>query len=169
MEWLVKLIFWIVQLVVGLGLAMFTIWIAMRLLNRLTEGIDEEEELKKGNVAVGTLMLGVVIAVALVTSSGIVGLTDAVTSIGTGATAGQWVRAIVFGVVQLGAGILFAVISINLAFNIWDKLTTKIDEKAELKNGNVAVGIVMAGVVVAVALVVQSGVSGLAGAISNIK
>ncbi|MEK7874199.1 MAG: DUF350 domain-containing protein, partial [Chloroflexota bacterium] len=129
--------------------------------------IDEEEELKKGNAAVGIMMLGVIIATALVVSSGVVGLTQAVTGV-TGVNLMDYIVAIIFGLIQLAAGVGFAVISIFLAFNIWDRITTRIDEKAELLRGNVAVGIVMAGIFIAVALVVREGVSGLASAIGAV-
>mgnify|MGYP001574680577 CR=1 FL=1 len=168
MELIVKLIVWLIQLVIGLILAMGSIRLAIWLLNRLTPGIDEEEELKKGNVAVGIMMLGVIIATALVISSGVVGLTQAITGV-SGQTVAEYIVnaiiAIVFGLVQLGAGVGFAVVSIYLAFNIWDRITRTIDVKAELARGNIAIGIVMAGVIIAVALVIREGVSGLATAI----
>ena len=164
----IKLGMWLVQLVVGLIVAMGSIYGAIKLLNGLTKGIDEEAELMKGNQAVAYMMLGVVIAVSLVTSSGVVGLTDAVTNIPEGATMGTYGRAVAFGILQLVAGIAFAVISIFLAFRIWDRITSKIDEVAELRKGNVAVGIVMAGVIIAVAIVIRQGISGLAAAISGI-
>ncbi|MBI4307420.1 MAG: DUF350 domain-containing protein [Chloroflexi bacterium] len=164
MELLVKLIVWLIQLGVGIFFAMGSIYLAVRLLNKLTPGIDEEAELKKGNAAVGVMMLGVVIATALVVSSGVVGLTQAITGV-SGVNIADYIIAIIFGLIQLGAGVGFAVVSIYLAFNIWDKITTTIDEKAELARGNVAIGIVMAGVIIAVALVIREGVSGLASAI----
>ncbi len=167
MELFVKLLVWLIQLVIGLVIAMGSIYMAIRMLNTLTHGIDEEEELKKGNAAVGIMMLGVIIATALVVSSGVVGLTQAVTGV-TGVNLMDYIVAIIFGLIQLAAGVGFAVISIFLAFNIWDRITTKIDEKAELLRGNVAVGIVMAGIFIAVALVVREGVSGLAGAIGAV-
>jgi len=166
-ELFVKLLVWLIQLVIGLVIAMGSIYMAIRMLNTLTRGIDEEEELKKGNAAVGIMMLGVIIATALVVSSGVVGLTQAVTGV-TGVNLMDYIVAIIFGLIQLAAGVGFAVISIFLAFNIWDRITTKIDEKAELLRGNVAVGIVMAGIFIAVALVVREGVSGLAGAIGAV-
>lgn len=167
MELILKLIVWLIQLVVGLFLAMGSIYLAIRLLNKLMPGIDAEEELKKGNAAVGIMMLGVIIATALVVSSGVVGLTQAITDL-RGVNVVDYIIAIIFGLVQLGAGVGFAVISIYLAFNIWDKITTKLDEKVELARGNIAIGIVMAGVIIAVALVIREGVSGLAGAIGAV-
>ncbi|MEW5759687.1 MAG: DUF350 domain-containing protein [Candidatus Thermoplasmatota archaeon] len=158
---IVAVVIWIAQLIIGIGLAMGSIYIGIRLLNRLTEGIDEEEELKKGNKAVAALLLGVVIAIALVVSSGVVGLTSAITG-GKSTDLMGYITAVSIGIVQLAAGIIFAVIAIYLAFRVWDKITTKIDETEELKKGNLAIGIVMAGIMIAVAIVIQAGVSGLA-------
>ena len=49
-------------------------------------------------------------------------------------------------------GIVFAIIAIYIAFRIWDKITAKLEETNELKNNNIAVGVVMAGVLIAVDL-----------------
>ena len=38
--------------------------VAMRLFNRLTLGMDEIEELRKGNVAVALVMLGFILSVS---------------------------------------------------------------------------------------------------------
>ena len=165
---IIKVGVWVAQLVIGIGVAMLSIYTAIKMLNRLTKDIDEEAELAKGNLAVAAMMVGVVIAVALVTSSGVVGLTQAMTDVQSGATAGDYIRAVVFGLVQLVAGLVFASISIFLAYRIWDRITTKINETEELKKGNVAVGVVLGAVMIAVAIVIRTGISGLATAISGI-
>jgi uncharacterized membrane protein YjfL (UPF0719 family) len=167
-ETVIKVGVWAAQLIIGIGIAMMSIYTAMRMLNRLTRDIDEEGELVKGNMAVAAMMAGVVIAVALVTSSGVVGLTQAMTDVQGGAGAGEYVRAVIFGLIQLVAGLAFASVSIFLAYRIWDRITSKIDETAELKRGNVAVGVVMGAVMIAVAIVIRQGISGLATAISGI-
>jgi uncharacterized membrane protein YjfL (UPF0719 family) len=65
------------------------------------------------------------------------------------------------GLFQLIISIVFAVIALYLGFAIMSKITKTIDEEKELAKGNAAVGIVVASIFVAIALVVQSGVSGL--------
>jgi uncharacterized membrane protein YjfL (UPF0719 family) len=159
---IVMVVIGIIQLIIGLGLAMGAIYMGIRLLDKLTKGIEEEEELKKGNVAVACLMLGVVIAIALVISGGVAGLTKNLTTIEKGATVVDYLIAIGGGVAQVIFGIIFAVVAIYLAFRIWDRITTRIEEVDELKKGNVAIGIIMAGVIIAVAIVIRAGVSGLA-------
>src|SRR5712671_5666822 len=49
--------------VVSLLLAMFAVKTAMNMFDKVTEGVDEWEELKKGNAAVGLVMAGVILAV----------------------------------------------------------------------------------------------------------
>ncbi|HVN74042.1 MAG TPA: DUF350 domain-containing protein [Methanoregula sp.] len=67
----------------------------------------------------------------------------------------------VVGLVQLIIAIIFAVIALYIGFAVLGKITRDIDEEKELAKGNVAIGIIVASVFVAIALVVQSGVSGL--------
>ncbi len=148
----------VLQLVVGLVLAIASIYLGLALFGKFTKGIDEEEELKKGNVAVGILMAAIILSIANVVQSGVVGLTGAL-------TIGFSLNAIIAGIIQLLVGIALAVVAIYMAINVLDKITKNIDEMEELKKGNVAVAILMAGVLIAVSFVVQAGVSGIAKAI----
>ncbi|MFZ2456624.1 MAG: DUF350 domain-containing protein [Candidatus Altiarchaeia archaeon] len=148
----------VVQLIVGLILAIASIYIGLSMFGKFTKGIDEEEELKKGNVAVGILQAAIILSIANVVQSGVVGLTGAL-------TLGFSVNAIIAGVIQLLVGIILAVVAIYMAINVLDKITKGIDEMAEIKKGNVAVAILMAGVLIAVSFVVQAGVSGIARAV----
>lgn len=148
----------VVQLIVGLVLAIASIYIGLSMFGKFTKGINEEEELKKGNVAVGILQAAIILSIANVVQSGVVGLTGAL-------TLGFSVNAIIAGVIQLIVGIVLAVVAIYMAINVLDKITKGIDEMAEIKKGNVAVAILMAGVLIAVSFVVQAGVSGIARAV----
>ena len=65
------------SLILGVLLAIGAIYLALNILDKLTKGVEEFEELKKGNVAVALEMAGVIIAVALIIQSGIVGITTA--------------------------------------------------------------------------------------------
>ncbi len=67
----------------------------------------------------------------------------------------------VVGLIQLLISIIFAVLALYIGFAVLGKITKSIDEEKELAKGNAAVGIIVASVFVAIALVVQSGVSGL--------
>jgi uncharacterized membrane protein YjfL (UPF0719 family) len=65
------------------------------------------------------------------------------------------------GLIQLVIAIVFAVVALYIGFLVLGKITRGIDEEKELAKGNAAVGILVASVFIAIALVVQSGVSGL--------
>ena len=69
----------------------------------------------------------------------------------------------VVGIIQLVIAIVFAVVALYIGFWVLGKITKGIDEEKELAKGNAAVGILVASVFIAIALVVQSGVIGLVG------
>jgi len=68
----------IVQLILGIVLAVGAIYLALNILDKLTKGVEEFEELKKGNVAVALEMAGVIIAVAVIIQSGVIGITASI-------------------------------------------------------------------------------------------
>jgi uncharacterized membrane protein YjfL (UPF0719 family) len=59
------------QLAAGLVLAVVTLAVALYVFAALTRGIDEVEELKKGNLAIAGLLAGVVIGVGLMVSQAV--------------------------------------------------------------------------------------------------
>ena len=164
----IKLGIWIAQVIVGLLIAIGSLYLSMRLLSRLIKGVDQEAEVARGNRAIGVLSLGVSISISLVTSSGIVGLTDAVTNVSKNAGAAEYGRAIIFGVIQLLVSLLLAVIAVVLAFRVWDKLTPQIPAVKKLQEDNLAVGIMWAGVLIAVGIILREAVSGLGTIISSV-
>jgi uncharacterized membrane protein YjfL (UPF0719 family) len=150
-----------VQLILGLVFAAVAIYLGVRVFDRFTKGVDEMAELRRGNVAVGILLAAVVITVAIIVQSGVAGMTNAVLAVGGTRTMSDYVIAVVGGFVQLIVGIILAVVAIYLAVSIFGKVTKGIDESAELRNGNVAVAVVLAGFLIAVGFVLQAGVSAI--------
>ncbi len=59
------------QLAIGLVLAIGTLALALLLFAALTRGIDEIEELKKGNLAIAGLLAGVVLGISLLISQAV--------------------------------------------------------------------------------------------------
>ena len=151
-----SIIIGIIQLIIAIILAVVSLYIGFAILDRMTKNIDEEKELAKGNVAVGILVASIFISIAVVVQSGVVGISRGLKD----AIAGN-IYSLIASIIQLIFGILLAIAVIYLALNIFDKLTKEIDEFEEIKKGNVAVALEMAGVIIAVALIVQSGVLGI--------
>jgi Domain of Unknown Function (DUF350). len=67
----------LLQLILGIALAVGAIYLALNILDRLTSGVNEFQELQKGNVAVALEMGGVIIATSVIIQSGIIGITAA--------------------------------------------------------------------------------------------
>jgi len=145
----------VVTLLISLGLAMFAVGKAIAMFDKTTKGMDEWGELRKGNVAVGILMAAMILAVGNVISGSVQGLSEALMhpefKIG-------YLASLVVGIVNLLIGIWVATTVVSLAVKALDKMTKDIDEIAEIGKGNVAVAVMVAGVLLAVSVVVSQGV-----------
>lgn len=150
----------IIQLVVSIIVAVIALYIGFSVLGKITSGIEEEKEISNGNAAVGILIASVFISIAIVVQSGVAGISVGIRN----ALNGDY-YSLAASVIQLILGIILAVVAIYLALRILDKMTKGIDEFKELENGNVAVALEMAGVIIAVALIIQSGVMGITSAL----
>jgi uncharacterized membrane protein YjfL (UPF0719 family) len=156
----------LIQLIIAIIFAVVALYIGFALLGKITKNIDEQGELAKGNVAMGIVVAAVFFAIALVVQSGVQGLSIGISKAAAlGLLSVDGLVAITAAVLQLVLGIVLAIASIYLALNILDKLTEGIDEFEELKKGNVAVALEMAGVIVAVAFIIQTGVIGITAAL----
>jgi uncharacterized membrane protein YjfL (UPF0719 family) len=135
-------------------------------LSKITKGIDEEKELAKGNAAVGIIVASVFVAIALVVQSGVSGISVGINkALSVGILSVDGLLAVSIAFIQLILGIVLAIAAIYLALNILDKLTKGVEEFEEIKKGNVAVALEMGGVIIAVAVIIQSGVIGITAAL----
>jgi uncharacterized membrane protein YjfL (UPF0719 family) len=150
----------LIQLLIAIILAVIALYIGYSVFSRITKGIEEEKELMKGNTAVGILIASVFFAIAIVVQSGIAGISIGITN----ALSGDWFS-LLAAIIQLVLGIILAIVAIYLALSVLDRLTKGVNEFEEIKKGNVAVALMMAGVIVATALIIQSGVVGITSAL----
>jgi len=156
----------IVQLIVAIIFAVIALYIGFAVLSKINKNIDEEKELAKGNTAVGIIVAAVFVAIALVVESGVSGLSAGISkAIAVGLFSADGLITVGLSFFQLLAGIVLAVGAIYLALNILDKLTKDVEEFEEIKKGNNAVALEMAGVIIAVAWIIQSGVIGITAAL----
>jgi len=153
----------VAQLAIGLLLAMGSVYLGIKMFDKLTEGIDEMKELQKGNVAVAILLGAIIISIASIVEGGVYGLTQ---SIIPGLTPMELSAALLIGVVNLVVGVILAILSIYLAISMLDKITMELDEFKELKRGNAAVAILMAAVIFAVSFVIRGAVVSMASTLS---
>ncbi len=156
----------LVQLVLAVILAVVALYIGFSVLTRITKGIDEEKELAKGNVAVGIIVASVFFAIAFVVQAGVTGVSTGLSkALGVGILTLDGLLIVSAAVFQLIIGIALAIGAIYLALNVLDKLTKGIEEFEEIRKGNVAVAVMMGGVIISVAVIIQSGVVGITNAL----
>jgi uncharacterized membrane protein YjfL (UPF0719 family) len=157
----------IIQLIIAVILAVVALYIGFSVFGKITKDVDEQKELAKGNVAFGIVVAAIFIAIAVVVQSGVAGISVGIGKASAlGFTSVDGMIAICVAIIQLVLGVLLAVGAIYLALNILDKLTKGVEEFEELKKGNVAVALEMAGVIIAVALIIQSGIVGITTALA---
>lgn len=155
----------VIQLIVGLSLAAFSITKGLGLLSRLLGGLDIWNEIKAKNAAVALLAAGVVISYTRVISGGIDAMTRSLLTLGSGGVM-NGVIGLVAGVINLVVAIAVASFAITVVFRVMDKLTKGIDEKAEFKANNVAIGVVYCGILIGVSALVAAGVTGIGSGVS---
>jgi len=156
----------LIQLLISIVFAVLALYIGFAVLSKITKGIDEEKELAKGNTAVGIIVASVFVAIALVVQSGVSGISVGINkALSVGILSVDGLLAVFVAFIQLILGIVLAVAAIYLALNILDKLTKGVEEFEEIKKGNVAVALEMGGVIIAVAVIIQSGVIGITAAL----
>jgi uncharacterized membrane protein YjfL (UPF0719 family) len=77
MQVMAALVIGAANLLIGLVLAIFSVYIAVNVLDKITVGIDEFKELRKGNVAVAIIMAAVLFAVSFVIKGAVAGMAAA--------------------------------------------------------------------------------------------
>ena len=156
----------IVQLLIAIVFAVIALYIGFSVFGKVTRDVDEQKELKKGNVAFGIIVAAIFVAIGIMVQSGVSGISVGISkAAGLGFTSLDGITVVVVAILQLVLGVLLAVVAIYLALNILDRFTRELQEFEELKKGNVAVALEMAGVIIAVALIIQSGITGITAAL----
>jgi len=156
--------FSLLQLLLAIVLMGVSLYIGYHLFVRATRIVEGEKELLRGNKAVGIVIASFLIGIALVVQSGISGVSAGVgKALSLNLFTPPSLLLIGISLLQLVVGIVLAVVTIFLALRIFNHLTGEVDEFEELKKGNVAVALELAGIIIAIALILQAGVAGITG------
>ena len=146
----------IFQLLVATLAGAVATFLGVVLFDRATRGIDEWLELERNNPAVGIVLGAIVLAVAWMLRPA---LQVSVQHWDIGAA--RVLVALGIQLAQILVGLVIAVLAIVFALWVFDRLTTRLDEWAELKRGNTAVAALLAGVIVGVSLLVEVVLGGI--------
>lgn len=72
----------IINLLIALGLASAAIYLALNIFGKITKGIDEMAELRRGNLAMAFLLAAILLAVSTVIASGVESVGTAISNFG---------------------------------------------------------------------------------------
>jgi putative membrane protein len=151
------------QLAVAILLSAIAAYLAFFLFQWFTRELDEWEELRQGNAAVGIVLGAILIAVAIILRPALMVNTSS-WDVGTS----RFLQLLLVQTLQLAVGLVLAVITLALALYLFAWLTRGIDEVEELKNGNLAIASLLAGVVIGVGLMIGQAVEQIMSQVSSI-
>jgi len=157
-----SIIIFLLQIFIGILFSILSIYLALRFYDKMTEGIDEIKELKKGNLAVAIILSSLILSIGTVISQGVSQFDNVLLK---GISLPLFIISFILALFQMAVTILIAVIVIYVAIRVLDAMTVGIDELQEIKRGNVAVALVVATVIYLVAFVV----SGALGEMNNLS
>jgi uncharacterized membrane protein YjfL (UPF0719 family) len=148
-----QLLLTVAQVFIAVILTAIAAYLGVVLFSRATRGLDEWAEIRRGNPAMGLVLGSIILGIALILRPALM--------VPPSADAGSRaypIYALLTQAAGLGVGLVLALAGIILAVALFDLLTGQIDELAELQKGNVAVAAILAGVVLAVSLLMSSAI-----------
>ncbi|MBI4347682.1 MAG: DUF350 domain-containing protein [Elusimicrobia bacterium] len=158
-----RLIVSLTEFGLSIFLSIFMVFWSYKSFAQVQTAFDTEAELKKGNVAVAILLASLMVAASLIMKKSLYPVTSTVTvylSAPAESSVSFW-RLLFYCLCHLVFGFVITVGSIELSLRIFEKLSTAYDEDQEIARGNVAMAVVMAGVILVTSSYLQEGVSSL--------
>jgi len=152
----------------GAGLALTVVvaglvsFLSVWLFERTTRDIDEWVELRRGNLAVGVVMAAIVVAVGVIVRPA---LQEPLIAADVGRS--RPLYELLVNAIGLLIALVLAIVAVALAVWLFTRLTTGLDEWSELAGGNHAVAVLMAGVILAVALLTATAVERIVRALTE--
>ncbi len=158
-----QVLFGLYELTVSILISFIVIFATYKIILALTKGFDEETQLKRGNAAVGVVLGGIVVGEVIIVRQAVYPVMAVLQIFAMGGDRSLPAFLKLIGL-SLGYVFLAAVLAVlGILFSLWlfDKMTPGIKQVEEVKAGNVAVAVFMALLIVAVSILISSGVSGL--------
>ena len=145
----------------------FVIALTYRIFVKANPDFHMGQEIKKGNVAVGILMAAILISASYILMAG---TESSIAMFRMHMLAPSEDESVlrIFGlmVAHLSISMMLAVVSISVTLRMFGRLERELRAGKELQSGNVAVGVLLAAVVVISSMYVREGVSALSKALT---
>lgn len=147
----------VVQLALAVVLSALAAYLGLWVFSRSTPELDEWSELRRGNPAVGVVMAAVVVGVAIILRPALQVVT---LELDTGATL-EVIWRLLAQALLVAVGLFLSLIVIAFALWLFTRLTGDLDEWAEIGKGSVGVAVLLAGVILATALLSGTALDGI--------
>ncbi|MBI4248246.1 MAG: hypothetical protein HY611_01995 [Elusimicrobia bacterium] len=158
-----RLLFSVFEFLLSVGMAGLVVYWTYRVQIWSNKDFDEEDELKKDNLAVSILLSGNMLASGLIIQKGlkpILSLLRIYMTTPIGQNLNQW-QISFFALAQFVMVFMLAALTIYFSLRMFGKLTRHMHPGQELKKGNVSIGVLLASVVLVMALYISDGISSL--------
>jgi len=152
-------VIWVLEVVVGVGVGGSALYLAISLFDKTTKNVEEWKEIKKGNVAVAILMMGIIFSVVLIITPAIKHLLSGLFREEIMSSPAELATVFVINLINLVISLGIAILAVALSFRLVNIITTDIDEEVEIRKGNVAVALITAIVMYSVASFISSTVN----------
>jgi uncharacterized membrane protein YjfL (UPF0719 family) len=155
MNYFEQLIVNVANIIIAIILGVLASYIGVWLFSRSTRHLDDWAEVRRGNIGMGIVLGAIIVGIAIILKPA-VDLPLSINSANPGFVLLGEIAGIVVGLVLALSAIVFSV-------GLFGRLMAgnNIDELYELQNGNVAVAIIMAGVILAVSLLISGAVASI--------
>ncbi len=155
----------LVYLLVSLVFGTLTLFIVLKCFNVLTRDIDDMEELRNNNIAVSLINSAIVFSTALFISESVGASMEAFKNniFDYAGPATAFFKLKIYGIMlaHFVLSVVLAFLVLWLSIQIFIHLTRSLDEFAEIKKNNHAVGIFLAVFILSMALILKPGVGKL--------
>jgi uncharacterized membrane protein YjfL (UPF0719 family) len=160
---LTQILLGILELLVTVLISFVLIFISYRIILVLTRKFDDEEQLKKRNLSAGIVLGGIFVGEAVVVKSAVYPAMAVFQLYATGESRGflSLLKALALSLGFILMTGLLAVAVIFFCFWLFNRLTPRINQYEEILADNRAVAVLMALFIVALCILMSSGVSGL--------
>lgn len=150
--------------------SIFTIYLCFNVVMKITK-YDDVSLIKKNNVAASLVISSSFIAMAIMVKNALYPINAAFQEYWLIAQKSFTQFFFLFGKSfgYLILTIFLSMVSISSALIIFQKLTKDIDEEEEITKNNIAVGLMLAGVLIAFAILIESGISDFVNALIPVR
>jgi len=146
----------------------FVIYLTYRTFIRANPDFDMENEIKKGNTAVGLLVGTIIFCASQIMMAGAESSISMfrLHMLAPAEEGASLLKVAGLIAAHLTMSMLLAVVAISVTLRLFGRLTRHMEEGKELQRGNLAVGILLSSVVLVSSLFIRDGVSALAKALT---